>query len=77
MTYNPSWSYSDHPPDCLLTRYCALSDDDRAYWPDGFSSRPELCTCGINAGAQGQQPEYADHRRELEDMLRILERPAG
>lgn len=77
MTYNRSWSSSGHPADCLMERYCALSDEDRQYWPDGFNSRPDLCTCGINAGAQAQQPEYADHRRELEDTLRIFERPTG
>ncbi len=58
-----------HDPGCLMRRYCSLPFDAREYWPEGFSSRPQLCTCGTVPDAEAVQPEHADDRREFEQWL--------
>jgi hypothetical protein len=63
------YNWAGHDPDCLMRRYCSLPFETREYWPEGFSSRPQLCTCGIVPGSEAMQPEYADDRRELEEWL--------
>jgi hypothetical protein len=58
-----------HDAECLMRRYCSLPFDDREYWPEGFSSRAQLCTCGLVPGAEALLPEHVADRRELEEWL--------
>jgi hypothetical protein len=58
-----------HAADCMMRRYCQLPSDTREYWPEAFSSRPQLCTCGLVPDAEAVQPDYAEDRRELEEWL--------
>jgi hypothetical protein len=63
--YNPG----SHRISCLMRRYCQLPLDIREYWPEGFSGRAQLCTCGVVVEAETMQPEHADDRRQLEEWL--------
>jgi hypothetical protein len=56
-----------HDPECLERRYCEQQDHE--YWPAGFSSRDDLCTCNRNPRAEAKRPENADRRQDLEDWL--------
>jgi hypothetical protein len=61
--------------DCLMTRYVRLPDGNREYWPDGFRSRYDLCSCGVNTNAEAARPERAADRHRLEEFLALFERP--
>jgi hypothetical protein len=63
-----------HDPTCLELRYTELPFEAREYWPEGFSSRRELCTCDENPGSEAKKPEHAEHRKDLEKWLDIEER---
>ena len=61
--------WEHHHPQCLERRFCELPDGQRKYWPGGFSSRADMCTCDQNPEAEAKRPERAADRRELEDFL--------
>lgn len=66
----------EHRTDCLMTRYMAPSFEDREYWPAGcrFRSRPDPCTCGVNAAAEALRLDHAADRQELEDYFALFDR---
>jgi hypothetical protein len=63
---------ASHDSECLQRRYCELSFEAREYWPDGFSSRDDLCTGQQNPKAEAKKPEHDLHRQALEDWLGAL-----
>jgi len=65
---------ANHDPECLERRYIELSFEAREYWPDGFSSRDDLCTCDGNLNAEAKKPEHTRDRQDLEDRLGVLTR---
>lgn len=64
----------EHGSHCLMKRYEALPSEDREWWPPGFSSRPDLCSCGAHPNAEALRPEHAGDRHELENYLALFNR---
>lgn len=63
----------EHIAGCLMRRYCELDFDTREYWPEAFTSRDQLCTCGKVPGSEATRPEFAEDRREFEEWLAELD----